>query len=214
MKKYADKYRKLRNQSRLLNDDELRCIVANGKYKGKKPDLSLLKSNNRRIIMTTIFISTALLISYFLLYEPMPDHEADKPEKPAVSKELKAFNKNDKEPAPVTKDNKKEPGSREQKIAKTDAIHPVSSLISGFALRFNANMKQATAQYRLNSKQNISISLHDMNGKFIKTILDKQDQKPGQYNVHINLIGLEKISYLIYINSDDKIILKKKISIK
>ncbi len=58
-------------------------------------------------------------------------------------------------------------------------------------------------KYKLNERKSVKISIHDINGKFIKEFQKECLQEPGIYEFKLDLINLNSGNYLVAISTDD-----------
>ena len=58
-------------------------------------------------------------------------------------------------------------------------------------------------KYKLNERKNVKISIHDINGKFIKELQKECNQEPGVYEIKLDINNLNSGNYLVAITTDD-----------
>jgi hypothetical protein len=65
-----------------------------------------------------------------------------------------------------------------------------------------SHAEEVTCSFKLTAERKITITLHDISGKYITTIMKNENKTPDDYNININLSGIAKGVYLVAVTTD------------
>lgn len=109
-------------------------------------------------------------------------------------------------------------GSEVYKLAPDTVINPPSSVkkrkrhSANFSVYPNPVISEMTLHYTVHQKSSVRIQIFDLQGRNLSTVLEKQEQNPGEFELTCDIKQLPLGSYFICFTSDNEVITRKFIS--
>jgi hypothetical protein len=225
METYFKKAQKIRNMEPLISDKELAAIIESSSFGNYKPDNSAIQYITKRkpnwLKFILPIIALVLLIMCFL------SQTTDR------LTETKLISKGNNQSSGAVTGNQNEIAETAGKLAESSVITNIApiipdSLLIGSAIAShtenlristdtliaynvfgkvkvypNPAFNEAVCEYYLKKPTKVTITIHSIDGAYIKTAMEPDIQAPGNYIIHLNLYGMKTGAYLLAISSEE-----------